>query len=111
MRMVELEEKIRRSVPSQFDTMDNPMNVCGVHMALLRQLCGITFLIVYASEIPIHNESSLGKSAIVIENALQFAGGLVGIACVNRFPRYYLLSLATLAALVLNLALGIASIL
>lgn len=65
-RLSELNVKIERSVPNKYDTIVNPLNICGMHLALLRQFCGITYLVVYASQIPIHQETSLGSEAIVV---------------------------------------------
>jgi MFS family permease len=110
-RLNELRVKIKRSVPSKYDTVSNPMNVCAMHLAFLRQFCGVTYLVVYASEIPIHKETSLGSAAIVIENSIQLVGGLLGIPLVVNCSRYKMVTISTIMLLFLNMLIGLSSVL
>lgn len=54
-KIAQLQLKLERSVPAKYDDISNPLNVCGIHLALLRQFCGVTYLVVYASQIPLHD--------------------------------------------------------
>jgi hypothetical protein len=71
----------------------------------------VTYLVVYASQIPIHQRTSIGSSAIFIENVLQMIGGLLGILFVSYFSRYYMVTISTIVLMVLSLALGVSSLL
>ena len=77
----------------------------------MRQFSGVTYLVVYASQIPIHQRTSIGSSAIFIENVLQMIGGLLGILFVSYFSRYYMVTISTIVLMVLSLALGVSSLL
>lgn len=102
---------MERKIPVKFDSITNSVNLCGLHLALLRQFCGVTYLVVYASQLPNHQETAIGSSALVVENTLQVLGGLVGIAMVTTFSRYYMVTIATIVALFCNVLLGVGSIL
>ena len=102
--------KIKRSVPSKFDTIKNPLNLGAMHLAMLRQFCGVTYLVVYSRNFPLHRSFALSSSAAVIENAIQLVGGFIGVALIMKFSRYKMLTVSTIILLVLNVCIGIASI-
>lgn len=86
------------------------MNLCALHLALLRQFCGVTYLVVYASQIPIHTQTTLGSVGFVVENTIQMVGGMVGVPMVMYCSRYKMVVVTTALMVFLNLALALGSI-
>lgn len=86
------------------------MNMCAMHLALLRQFCGVTYLVVYASQIPIHTENSLGSAGFVVENSIQMVGGMIGVPMVMNLSRYKMIVVSTVLLLFLNLSIGLGSL-
>ena len=84
--------------------------MAAIHLAWLRQFNGVTYLVVYASQIPIHQETSLGSAASVITNSIQWVGGLLGIAAVTFLKRYKMISISTVVLLFLNITNGLSSL-
>ena len=77
---------------------------------MLRQFCGVTYLVVYSRNFPLHRSFALDSSSAVIENAIQLMGGFIGVALIMKFSRYKMLTVSTIILLVLNICIGIASV-
>lgn len=86
------------------------MNMCALHLAILRQFCGVTYLVVYASQIPIHTQTALGSAGFVVENSIQMIGGMIGIPMVMNLSRYKMVAVSTVLLLFLNLSIGMGSL-
>lgn len=68
-------------------------------------------MVVYSSQIPLHDETSLGSAALVVQNTIQMVGGFFGIIMVTKFSRFYMITVSTYIAFLFNVLLGIGSIL
>lgn len=81
-----------------------------VHFVLLRQFCGVTYIVVYAGQILRNLKHHLAIEAPVIINGVQFLSGLLGIIFVNLISRRPLVTISTFLLSILNLLIGVADL-
>ena len=62
-------------------------NFCSIHLAILRQLCGVSFIVVYAGQTLREINSSYAPYSSVLINSVQLASALIGIIFVQIFRR------------------------
>jgi MFS family permease len=85
-------------------------NILSYHLALLRQFCGVTFIVVYSRQLMSTTGPNLADETPVIVNSVQLASGIIGIFLVSRLPRRRMIVYSTLSLAVINLAIGIVDI-
>jgi MFS family permease len=89
----------------------NRKNLLSFHLALLRQFCGVTFIIIYARQIMNDLGSNLANETPVIVNSIQLGAGILGVFLVSRFQRRKMIIYSTLALAILIFIIGITDLL
>jgi len=84
--------------------------ICSLHLALLRQFCGATYIVVYAGQVMRELKSPLTNVTPVIINSIQFLAGVGGIFLVSVFERRSMVLFSTIVLALLNFAIGTADL-
>jgi hypothetical protein len=82
----------------------------ALQVSLLRQLCGVSYIIVYAGQIMRDLKSPLAPITPVIINSVQFASAFIGIVLSKYFGRRPLMQSATIFLCLINIAIGVSDI-
>jgi hypothetical protein len=82
-----------------------------MHLALLRQFCGVTYIVVYAGQVMRELKSPLANLTPVIINSIQMLAGIAGIFLITIFERRSMVLLSTIVLALLNFAIGTADFL
>jgi hypothetical protein len=87
--------------------MVNDKNLSSLHLALLRQFCGETYIVIYARQIMTNLEPMYADVTPVIVNGIQMVASLLGIVCVQRVDRFTLILSSSCLLAVLSALIGV----
>lgn len=85
----------------------NRKNLCSLHLAMLRQFCGETYIVIYAREVMKYMQSPYANVTPAIVNSIQLLAGVLGIIAVQKVSRFDLIMTACCLLAVLNLFIAI----
>ena len=83
-------------------------NFASVHLAILRQLSGSMFVVIYAKQVMTDLRYAYPANALVYLNVVQFLSGLLGIYLVKLVRRDMLIIVGTCLCGFINLIIGVA---
>ncbi len=86
-------------------------NILSFHLSLLRQFCGLTFIVTYIRQIMTDAKSPLASISLLIINSVQFGSAVIGIFVASRFKRKLLVRYSTLVISFLMVLVGVADLL
>ena len=87
----------------------NRKNLASIHLAILRQFCGMSYIIVYAGQVV----DGFGGNPSVVPvfiNSVQLAANIFGIFLTQKISRNTILIISCWLMGVINLIIGIADI-
>ena len=83
----------------------------AIHLSISRNLCGVTYIVVYARSVLTALKSPYAAVSSIIINAVQLVSGFVGIYMILRFKRKNILIYSTFFMCILNILIGCADLL
>lgn len=89
----------------------NPKNLTALHLGLLRQFCGMSYIVVYAGQVISRVKEVDASITPVVINLIQLVAGLAGIWIVGVFSRGALILSSSWLMGVINLIIGVSDIL
>jgi MFS family permease len=103
----EISAAFRRTMTFKKIRMNNRRNISSLHLAVLRQFCGETFIVIYAREIMKSLESPFANVSPAIINGIQLLAGIMGIYTVQRYGRFELMTAGIVLLAILNVVIGV----
>ena len=103
----EMAGAMRRTMTYRKISINNRKNLSSLHMAMLRQFCGETYIVIYARQMMQFLDSPYADMSPAIINGIQLAAGIIGIYTVQRFARFHLLMTGCCLLLVLNICIAV----
>lgn len=100
----------RRTVQAINIKLSSRKNILSYHLALLRQFCGATFIVVYARQVMLDLKSPLADDSPVIINGVQLFAGIIGVGLVTRLKRRFMVIFSNIALALLTLAIAVSDL-
>jgi MFS transporter, SP family, arabinose:H+ symporter len=104
---LEIAATVKRTHSFEKIQLANRKNLCSLHLAMLRQFCGETYIVIYAREVMKYMDSPYANITPAVVNSIQLLAGLLGIIAVQKVSRFSLLVTSCCVLAILNVFIGI----